>query len=54
MTHEFHMTGDSWALNFPRKLVTEYFMGHETMEQDFQGIEFSMNSSQSTSWAMKP
>ena len=37
-------------------LVTEYFMGHETMEQDFQAIEFSMilNWSQSISWAMKP
>ena len=46
MTHEFRMTRDSWALNFPWKLVTEYFMGHETMEQDFQIIEYSMNSSQ--------
>ena len=54
VTHEFRMTRDSWALNFLWKLVTEYFMGHETMEQDFQGIKFSMNSSQSISWAMKP
>ena len=29
-------------------------MGHETMEQDFQEIKFSMSSSQSISSAMKP
>lgn len=47
MTHEFRNTRDSRALRFPWKLVTEYFMGYETMKQDFQGIEFSMNLSQS-------
>ena len=40
------------AMNF--LLETKYFVGHETMEQDFQGIKFSTNSSQSISWAMKP
>ena len=49
----FFITKDSWALNFPRKLVKEYFMGRKTMEQDFQGIKFSMNSSQSISWAIE-
>ena len=28
-------------------------MGRKTMEQDFQGIKFSMNSSQSISWAIE-
>ena len=46
VTHEFRITRDSWALNFPWKLVTEYFMGHETTEQDFQRNEYFMNSSQ--------
>ena len=35
-------------------LETEYFVCHETLEQDFQGIKFSTISSQSISWAMKP
>ena len=54
-THAFYTKRQLWALNFPWKLVTEYFMGHETMgsEMTSWGINLSWIPSRYISWVMK-
>ena len=54
-SHAFYTKRQLWALNFPWKLVTEYFMGHETMgsEMTSWGINLSWIPSRYISWVMK-